>query len=49
MTSVLRQRNFALLWLAGAVPTLGDWAHFVALPLFVVSLTASALTTGSAS
>lgn len=32
MLAVLRRRDFALLWAAGAVSVLGDWALFGALP-----------------
>ena len=47
MLALLRRRNFALLWLAGAVSTLGDWILMVALPFFVYDLTGSALATGA--
>jgi MFS family permease len=47
MLSVLRQKNFALLWTGGAVSLLGDWVLFVALPFYVYSLTGSALATGT--
>ena len=46
MLRVLRGRSFALLWAAGGVSVLGDWALFVALPFFVYTLTGSALATG---
>ncbi len=31
----LRQRNFALVWVAGLISLTGDWLLFVALPLAV--------------
>lgn len=46
MVTVLRHRNFALLWVAGLVSVLGDWVLFVALPFFVYQFTGSALATG---
>ncbi len=46
MFALLRQRNFGLLWFAGAASLLGDWALVVALPFFVYDLTGSALATG---
>lgn len=46
MFALLRQRNFGLLWFAGAASLLGDWALMVALPFFVYDLTGSALATG---
>jgi hypothetical protein len=47
MLGVLRQRNVALLWLAGAVSILGDYVLFAALPYYVYTLTGSALATGA--
>jgi MFS family permease len=47
MISLLRQRNFSLLWFAGTVSVFGDWILFVALPFFVYELTGSALITGT--
>jgi MFS family permease len=45
MLATLRQRNFALLWLAGLVSIAGDFALIVALPLHVYRLTGSTLAT----
>lgn len=42
MLTVLRQRDFALLWFAGLVALTGDWALAVALPLGGYALTESA-------
>ena len=46
MLNVLRDRNFALLWSSRLVSTLGDWLLLIALPLYVLHLTDSALSTG---
>jgi MFS family permease len=46
MIGLLRQRNYGLLWIAGAVSLLGDYALMVALPFFIYDLTGSALATG---
>jgi MFS family permease len=46
MIALLRQRNYGLLWFAGAVSLLGDYALMVALPFFIYDLTGSALATG---
>jgi MFS family permease len=44
---VLRQRNFALLWLAGLISVAGDFALIVALPLHVYQETESTLATAA--
>jgi MFS family permease len=44
--ATLRQRDFALLWLAGLVSVAGDYALIVALTLHAYALTGSAVATG---
>lgn len=46
MLTVLRQRNFALLWFGQLVSVIGDWMLWVALPFYIYDLTGSALATG---
>lgn len=46
MMRVARQRDFALLWTAGLVSLLGDWAFFVAMPIFVLHETGSVFLAG---
>lgn len=43
MLTVLRRRDFALLWVAGLVSLTGDWMLYVALPIYVYQLTDSVL------
>jgi len=46
MLTVLRQRNFALLWWGGLISMLGDWMLRIALPAQVFAITGSTLATG---
>ncbi|MBI3734352.1 MAG: MFS transporter [Chloroflexi bacterium] len=46
MFALLRQPNFARLWVGQLISMLGDWVLFIALPFYVYELTGSALTTG---
>jgi MFS family permease len=46
MLAILRQRNFALVWLGGLISFVGDWVLFIALPVYVYDLSGSALATG---
>src|SRR5215470_5438421 len=46
MLATLRQRNFGLLWFGGLISLAGDWMLNVALPIYVYTLTGSALATG---
>jgi predicted MFS family arabinose efflux permease len=46
MISTLRQRNFALLWTAGLISLVGDWAFYAAMPIFVLDRTGSAVWSG---
>lgn len=45
MIATLRQRNFALLWLATLISRAGDWVLSVGLPIYVFLLTRSVLAT----
>jgi predicted MFS family arabinose efflux permease len=44
--ATLRQRNFALLWLAGLVSGIGNWVLLTALPYFLYERTGSTLAAG---
>lgn len=46
MLAVLRQRNFALLWVAGLVSQTGNWVLITVLPYYVYRQTDSTLATG---
>ena len=48
MFSILRQRDFGLLWLSGLISVIGDLAMVVALPLHIYKLTDSTLATAGA-
>src|SRR5579885_3599430 len=46
MFAVLRQLNFACLWIGQLVSLIGDWVLFIALPFYIYALTGSTLATG---
>lgn len=46
MFSVLRNRNFALLWIGQLISIIGDWLLVLALPFYIFDLTNSTLATG---
>ncbi len=46
MLTVLRQRNFALLWFGQLISLTGDYVLIVALPFYIYQITGSALATG---
>lgn len=48
MLAVLRQRNFLLIWLAGLISMTGDWILYIALPIYVYTLTGSPMATSGA-
>lgn len=45
--TVLGNREFRLLWLAGLISYVGNWSMFAALPLYVFRATGSALASGA--
>ena len=47
MMRVVRQRNFALLWSAGLLSMLGDWAFYTIMPVFVLDRTGSVFWAGT--
>jgi len=47
MLAVLRQRNYALLWMGQLISVFGDWVLLIALPFYIFDLTGSALATGA--
>ncbi len=47
MLTVLRQRNFALLWVGGLTSSIGSTMLIIALPFYVYTRTGSTLATGA--
>jgi len=47
MFSLLRQRNYALLWSSQLISQIGNWALLAALPFYVFQLTGSVMATGA--
>lgn len=47
MLTLLRRRNYGLLWLAQLTSMIGDWAMFAALPFYVYEMTGSVMATGA--
>ncbi|GCE29957.1 MFS transporter [Dictyobacter alpinus] len=45
MLATLRQRNFVLLFLGGLISQMGDWLLKIGLPVYIYTLTSSALAT----
>ena len=46
-SSILRNRNFVLLWVAEAISVMGDQFHLIAMPWLVLVLTGNALAVGA--
>lgn len=46
MLTLLRQRNFSLLWFGGLVSMIGNWVLITALPFYIYEQTGSTLATG---
>jgi len=47
MLTLLRQRNFGLLWCGGLISFIGDWVLFVSLPLYILERTGSVVAMGT--
>jgi len=47
MLTVLRRRNYGLLWISQLISMIGDWAMFAALPFFIYGMTGSVMATGA--
>jgi MFS family permease len=47
MISILRQRNFGLLWFGQVISMAGDWVLYASLAFYVYTLTGSVLASGS--